>query len=150
MSNLSLPTITIPASDRRRLEKLARAAAEQGDTDALCLIGEINRAETVPDRAARLDSIATVGSWVTFWTDWGFPRETRQLVYPEDYTSDETQIPVLSPLGVALIGLKVGSQMPFFAAGRTHIVRVERVSRTEPNVIPPVSRARAQGRRALR
>jgi regulator of nucleoside diphosphate kinase len=141
VSNLSLPTVTIPASDRRRLEKLARAAAEQGDTDALCLIGEINRAETVPDRAARLDSIATVGSWVTFWTDWGFPRETRQLVYPEDYTSDETQIPVLSPLGAALIGLKVGSQMPFFAAGRTHIVRVERVSRTEPNVIPLLFRA---------
>src|SRR6185437_693185 len=135
VSNLSLPTITIPASDRRRLEKLARAAAEQGDTDALCLIGEINRAETVPDRAARLDSIATVGSWVTFWSDWGFPRETRQLVYPEDYTLDQTQLPVLSPLGAALVGLKVGSEIPFFAAGCTNIVRIDSVSRREPNEV---------------
>ena len=75
MSNQFLPTIMMPASDRQRLENLARAAAEQGDADALCLMGEINRAETVPDRAAQLDSIVTMGSWVTFWTNWGFPRE---------------------------------------------------------------------------
>ncbi|MEH2530822.1 regulator of nucleoside diphosphate kinase [Bradyrhizobium sp. AZCC 1588] len=141
MSNQFLPTITMSASDRRRLEKLARAAAEQGDTDALCLMGEINRAETIPDRAAQLDSVVTMGSWVTFWTNWGYPRETRRLVYPEDYTFEETQIPVLSPLGAALIGLKVGSQMPFFAAGCTHIVNVERVSRAEPNAIPLLFRA---------
>jgi len=136
VSNQFLPAIMVPASDRRRLEELARGAAEQGDADALSLLAEINRAKIVPDRAERLESIVTMGSWVTYWADWGGPRETRQLVYPEKYTSDGTQIPVLSPLGVALIGLKVGSRMPFFAAGRTHIVSVERVSRTEPNVIP--------------
>jgi regulator of nucleoside diphosphate kinase len=141
VSNQFSPAITVPASDRRRLEELARGAAEQGDTDALCLMGEINRANIVADSANALDSIVTMGSWVTYWTDWGFPRETRQLVYPEKYTSDGTQIPVLSPLGVALIGLKVGSRMPFFAAGRTHIVGVERVSRTEPSVIPLLFRA---------
>ena len=141
MSNQFLPTITMPATDRRRLEKLARAAAEQGDMDAICLMGEINRAETVPDRAVQLEFVVTMGSWVTFWTNWGFPRETRQLVYPEDYTFEETQIAVVSPLGAALIGLKVGSKMPFFAAGCTHIVNVERVGRTEPNVIPLLFRA---------
>jgi regulator of nucleoside diphosphate kinase len=141
MSNEFLPIITVPASDRRRLEDLARGAAEQGDTDARYLMGEINRANIVPDRAEALDSVVTMGSWVTYWTDWGLSRETRQLVYPDKYTSDESQIPVLSPLGVALIGLKVGSQISFFAAGRTHIVRVERVSRTEPNVIPLLFRA---------
>jgi regulator of nucleoside diphosphate kinase len=134
----------MPATDRRRLEKLARAAAEQGDTDAICLMGEINRAETVPDRAVQLGSVVTMGSWVTFWTNWGFPRETRQLVYPEDYTFEETQIPVLSPLGAALIGLKVGSQIPFFAAGCTHIINVERVSRTKQNVTPLPFRAAVQ------
>lgn len=141
MSNLSLPTIILPVSDRRRLEELARVAAEQGDTDAFFLAGELNRGETVPDRSARLESIVTMGSWVTFWTNWGFSRETRRLVYPEGRTSDETQISVLSPLGAALIGLKVGSQMPVFAAGCMYIVRVERVSRTEPNVIPRLFRA---------
>jgi regulator of nucleoside diphosphate kinase len=145
VSNQNRPTITMPASDRRRLERLARAAVKEGDPDALCLMGEINRAGTVPDRAAQLDTVVTMGSWVTFWTNWGFPRETRQLVYPEEYRSEETQIPVLSPLGAALIGLKVGSQMPFFAGGHTHIVNVERVSRTEPNVIALLFRAPVHG-----
>jgi regulator of nucleoside diphosphate kinase len=131
--NISLPNVTIPASDHRRLERLARVAAKQGDTDALFLMDEIRRAEVVPDRAAQLDSVVTMGSWVTFWTNWGFPRETRQLVYPEDYRSDQSQIPVLSPLGAALVGLKVGSEVPFFAAGCTNVVRIESVSRREPN-----------------
>ena len=117
MNNLSIPDVTLPASDHRRLERLAQVGAAQGDADARFLLSEINRAEIVPDRAARLDRIVTMGSWVTFWITWGFPRETKQLVYPEDYTSERTQIPVLSPLGAALVGLKVGSEIPFFTAG---------------------------------
>jgi regulator of nucleoside diphosphate kinase len=68
---------------------------------------------------------------VTFWIIGGFPRDTRQLVYPEDYTSERTQIPVMSALGAALVGLKVGSEIPFFTAGRANVVRIERVSRGE-------------------
>jgi regulator of nucleoside diphosphate kinase len=133
VNNPSIPDITLPASDHRRLERLALVGANQGDVDARFLLSEINRAEVVPDRAARLDSIVTMGSWVTFWINWGFPRETRQLVYPEDYTSERTQIPVMSPLGAALVGLKVGSEIPFFPAGRTNVVRIESVSRFDPN-----------------
>ena len=133
MNNLSIPAVTLPASDHRRLERLAQAGADQGDADARFLLSEINRAEIVPDRAARLDRIVTMGSWVTFWITWGFPRETKQLVYPEDYTSERTQIPVTSPLGAALVGLKVGSEIPFFTAGRTNVVRIDRVNRGDPN-----------------
>ena len=133
MHNSSVPDITLPASDHRRLERLARMGADQGDVDARFLLIEINRAEVVPDRAARLDSIVTMGSWVTFWINWGFPSETRQLVYPEDYTSERTQISVMSPLGAALVGLKVGREIPVLTAGRTNVVRIESVSRTDPN-----------------
>jgi regulator of nucleoside diphosphate kinase len=129
----SIPDITLPASDYRRLERLAQVGADRGDVDARFLLNEINRAEVVPDRGARLDSIVTMGSWVTFWFNWGFPRETRQLVYPEDYKCERTQIPVTSPLGAALVGLKVGSEIPFFTAGRTNVVRIESVSRGDPN-----------------
>jgi regulator of nucleoside diphosphate kinase len=131
VNNTFFPNVTLPASDHRRLERLAKMRTDQGDVDARFLLSEINRADVVPDRAARLDSIVTMGSWVTF--SWGFPRETRQLVYPEDYTSERTQIPVTSPLGAALVGLKVGSEIPFFAAGRTNVVKIQRVSREEPN-----------------
>lgn len=133
MNNLFIPDVILPASDHRRLERLAQVGADQGDVDAHFLFSEINRAEVVPDRAARLDRIVTMGSWVTFWINWGFPRETRQLVYPEDYTSERTQIPVMSPLGAALVGLKVGSEIPFFTSGRTNLVRIERVSRSDSN-----------------
>jgi regulator of nucleoside diphosphate kinase len=132
VKNTSIPDITLPASDHRRLERLAQVGSEQGDADARFLLVEINRAEVVPDRAARLDSIVTVGSWVTFWINGGFPRETRQLVYPENYTCERTQIPVMSPLGAALVGLKVGSEIPFSTAGRTNLVKIESVSRRDP------------------
>ena len=73
MNNPLFPNVTFPASDHRRLERLAHVGANQGDADTRFLLGEINRAEVVPDRAARLDSIVTMGSWVTFWINWGFP-----------------------------------------------------------------------------
>ena len=133
MNNLSIPDVILPASDHRRLERLAQAVADQGDVGAHFLLSEINRAEIVPDGAAKLDGIVTMGSWVTFWITWGFPRETMQLVYPEDYASERTQIPVTSPLGAALVGMKVGSEIPFFTAGRTNVVRIERISRGEAN-----------------
>ncbi|MBR0843421.1 GreA/GreB family elongation factor [Bradyrhizobium liaoningense] len=69
---------------------------------------------------------------MTFWINWGFPRGTRQLVYPEEYTSERTQIPVMSPLGAALVGPKVGSAIPFFTAGRTNVVTIESVSWADP------------------
>jgi regulator of nucleoside diphosphate kinase len=132
VNNSSSPDIILPVSDHRRLERLARVGAHQDDADARFLLAEINRAEVVPDRAARLDSVVTMGSWVTFWISCGFPPETRQLVYPEDYTSERSQISVISPLGAALIGLSVGSEIPFFAAGRTGLVKIESVSRRDP------------------
>jgi len=135
VNNLSIPVVTLPASDHRRLERLGQVGATQGDADARFLLSEINRAEIVPDRAARLDSVVTMGSWVTFRITGGFPRETKQLVYPEDYTSERTQISVMSRLGVALLGLKVGSEIPFFTAGRTNVVRIECVSRDDPNSV---------------
>ena len=135
---LPLPKIVLSASDYPRLEKLARVAAQQGDMSAMFLVTEINRAEVVPDDAREIDSIVTIGSWITYWTNWGFPRKTVQLVWPEDCTSDLAQISVLSPLGAALIGLHVGDQMPFFVAGCMNVVRIESVTGPESNVVPLV------------
>jgi regulator of nucleoside diphosphate kinase len=86
MQNQLLPDIIIPESDYRCLERLALTAAERDEPDAKFLVSEINRAKIVPDQAVQLDSIVTMGSWVTYWINWGFPRQTRQLVYPEEST----------------------------------------------------------------
>ena len=84
---LPLPKIALTASDYPRLEKLARVAAQRADMDAMFLKIEINRAEIVPDDARDIESIATIGSRIAYWTNWGVPRKTVQLVWPEDCTS---------------------------------------------------------------
>ena len=135
---LPFPRIVLPASDYPRLEQLARVAVMEGDTSAMFLMVEINRAEIIPDDACDTASIVTIGSWITYWTNWGVPRKTMQLVWPEECTSDLAQISVLSPLGAALIGLHVGDQMPYFVAGCMNVVRIEGVAGSASNVVPLV------------
>jgi transcription elongation GreA/GreB family factor len=131
-----LPTIALTASDYPRLERLARVAAQQGDMDAIFLLDEINRAIIVTDDDPQVKSIVTIGSWVTYWTNWEDPKRTAQLVWPEDRTSDLMQVSVLSGLGAALLGLRAGDQMPYFVAGCMRIVKIQSVNRYEPRVVP--------------
>lgn len=133
---LPLPAIALTASDYPRLEKLARVAAQQGDVDAMFLLIEINRAEIIPDEARDAESVVTIGSWVTYWSNWGAPRKTVKLVWPEDRTSDLARISVLSGLGAALLGLRVGDKMPYFVAGCMNVVRIESVNGSDTNVVP--------------
>jgi regulator of nucleoside diphosphate kinase len=140
---LPLPKIVLSASEYPRLEQLARVAAQRGDASAMFLMVEINRAEIIPDDARDIQSIITIGSWITYWTNWGVARKTVQLVWPEDCTSDLAQISVLSPLGAALIGLHVGDQMPCFVAGCMNVVRIESVTGPESNVVPLVRAAKS-------
>lgn len=133
---LPLPKITLTASDYPRLEQLARAAARQGDMDAVFLMSEINRAEIVPDDMDDAVSLVTVGSWVDYCTNRGVPQKTARLVWPEDQSSDLARVSVLSSLGAAMIGLRVGDQMPYFVGGCLNIVRIQNVKRSETNVVP--------------
>ncbi len=139
---LPLPKIALNASDYPRLEQLARRAAQRGDPDGVFLLGEINRADIVPDALDDLPSRVTVGSWVTFGTNWGVPRRTVHLVWPEECWSDPARISVLSPLGAALIGLRVGDHMPYLVAGCLNVVRVQNVASSSPNVVPLVRPSR--------
>lgn len=100
------------------------------------LWAEINRAKIVADDSHDIESIVTMGSWVSFGMDWGVPRKTVQLVWPEDRTSDLARISVLSGLGAALLGLRIGDQMPYFVAGCMNVVRIEGVNGSGPNVVP--------------
>jgi regulator of nucleoside diphosphate kinase len=139
---MPLPEVAIRASEYQRLESIARVAAGRGAIEALFLLGELARATCVPDEEHDPDFLRTrvrMGSWITYWTEAGtkgVPRNTRQLVYPDQYKSSKWHLSVLSPLGAALIGLRVGSQMPFFHKGSMHHVRVERVDKPSSNVVP--------------
>jgi transcription elongation GreA/GreB family factor len=133
---LPLPKIALIASDYPRLEQVARHAAQKGDLDGIFLMGEINRAAIVPDEAPETRSLVTIGSWITFWSNWGVARRTVQLVWPGECWSDPASVSVLTPLGAALIGLQAGDQMPYFVAGCLNVVRVESVNQSGPNVVP--------------
>ncbi|HKU08204.1 MAG TPA: GreA/GreB family elongation factor [Bradyrhizobium sp.] len=133
---LPLPNIAITASDHVRLERLARVARHQGNLDALFLMGEINRAEIVADDVKDVALLVKMESWVTYRTNWGVPSKTAQLVWPEDRGFDLARISVLSPLGAALIGLRVGDQMPYFVGAGLNVVTIEGVGRSPPNVVP--------------
>lgn len=130
-----LPKITLIASDYPRLEQLARCAAQQGDPAGIFLMGEIDRAEILPEESKDLGSLVTIGSWVNYSIAWGVPPTTAQLVWPEQRRSTAARIPVLSSLGAALIGLRAGDEMPYFVAGSLNLVRIHSVSRSEPNVV---------------
>ena len=127
---MPLPSIALTASDHPRLKKLARIAAQQGEKDATFLLAEISRAIVVSDDARQVKSLVTIGSWVTYWTNRGIRRKTVQLVWPEDFTSDPSQVSVLSGLGAALVGLRAGDRMPYFVAGDMDVIRIESVSRS--------------------
>lgn len=133
---LPLPNIALTASDYPRLEELARRAVQKGDLDGSLLMSEINRADIVPDDWDEVRSLVTMGSWVTYCTNWDVPRRTVQLVWPEECWSGPARISVLTPLGAALIGLKTGDQMPYFVAGCLNVARVQNVVQSSPNVIP--------------
>ena len=104
--------------------------------DGVFLLVQINRAEIVSDDNPELESTVTVGSWVTYWANWGVSQKKVQLVWPEDYAFDLAQISVLSGLGAALLGLRVGDQMPYFVAGCANIVRVQNITKPESRVAP--------------
>jgi regulator of nucleoside diphosphate kinase len=128
---MSLPSIALTASDYPRLDTLARVAAQQGDASGAFLLAEIDRAIIVSDNAPEVKSLVAIGSWVEFWTNWGIRRRTVQLVWPEDVTSNPAQLSVLSGLGAALVGLRVGDHMPYFVAEGMDVLRIESVNQAE-------------------
>lgn len=108
-----LPQIYISQSDRKRLLKLASTAYAHKDRTAPFLSAELRRAQYyAPDEITR--TVVKVGDRVRYQLDWGPVSPSCELVYPEDFTGEAGQISLLSPIGVALLGLPVGARMPVF------------------------------------
>jgi hypothetical protein len=47
------------------------------------------------------------------------------LVHPPNLLCGETEVSVISPLGTALLGLRVGAVMPFIEGGERQSMKVE-------------------------
>lgn len=124
------PNITIGDADYRKLVSLAMAGpadADEGDE----LYGELERARVIPQRKLGGD-VVRMGSSLTYRADSGAERSVT-LVYPADADISAGKISVLTPIGTALIGLRVGQSITWTARdGHHHVL-------TLLSVAPPVA-----------
>lgn len=103
-----LPKIHLDKTLVGRLEALAASVMRRSPDVGERLIDEIARARLVAPDKMRGD-VVTIGSEVTY-RDLGMDRQhSVTLVYPEDADIDRGRISVLTPVGVALLGLSPGA-----------------------------------------
>ena len=116
---LTLPSVRLPTEDWVRLMSFAFDAANDSHPVGTFLRAEVHRA-IVTDQTD--EDVVDLNTWVTYRIDWD-ATESRIIVHPGDYLPGGPYLSVLSPLGAALIGIRVGDHMPFLDSGkRPHLV----------------------------
>ena len=129
------PAIVVGQSEHGKLARLAEAAVDRTPEVAEELLRELDRARLVADAKVR-DDVVRMGSTLSYVTDTGESR-TVTLVYPGEADIEAGKISIMTPIGVALIGLSPGQAIDWEARdGRVHRLTVERVS-------PPAENGRA-------
>ena len=124
----SLPRILISKAEERRLTAIATAASQSQPEVAATLLGELERADVVPDSSMPSDVIR-IGSIIEFEVD-DCRRLKVQLVLPKNADILAGRISVLTPVGAALIGLSPGQLMEWTGNdGKERVLRVLAVSR---------------------
>lgn len=107
-TNNRLPKIHLDKTLVGRLEALASSMMRHSPEVGERLMDEIARVKLVAPEKLRGD-IVTIGSEVTY-RDLGSDRvQTVILTYPEEADIDLHRISVLTPIGVALLGLSAGA-----------------------------------------
>ncbi|WP_299812345.1 nucleoside diphosphate kinase regulator [uncultured Roseibium sp.] len=120
------PGITVTRSDHERLWLLAEAHASRDEDLAEVLLGELERARVVED--ARISAnVVRMGSTLRFTSDLGEDRRVT-LVFPGEADIAEGKVSILTPIGVALIGLSEGQSIDWEdRGGRIHRLTVQSV-----------------------
>jgi len=104
------PRITLTAEDNDRLSSLVRAAMGKMPEIASCLADELDRASVLPKRKVAADTVR-MGSHLEYRDETLGTVRTATLVYPDEADISQGKVSVLTPIGVALIGLKVGQSI---------------------------------------
>ena len=101
------PHITVSSLDMARLEALFDALPSTHGERDFHLMDELGRADVV-DPEEVPPNVVTMNSTVRFAVDRPAREFCMTLVYPKDVAFGSDRLSVLSPIGSALIGLKVG------------------------------------------
>lgn len=107
-----MPKIILDKTLINRLESLASSMMRRSPTLAERMMEELARAKLVAPEKLRSD-IVTIGSAVTYRDLTSDRIRTVVLCYPEDEDIDQGRISVLTPVGVALLGLSAGATIPW-------------------------------------
>jgi len=120
------PAIVMTRSDHGSLTRLAESFANQNADLADELFAELDRARVVADADLRPD-VVRIGSTLRFTSDTGDDR-TVTLVFPGEADIAEGKISILTPIGIALIGLSAGQAIDWTGRnGHVHRLSVESV-----------------------
>jgi regulator of nucleoside diphosphate kinase len=125
---VELPQVTIATHDYNRLMSLAAMDPHQRGPRRQFLLSELRRAELCHPDALPEDVVST-NAKVTYRLNGRGRPMAHVLVHPEDLLWPGAELSVLTPLGTALLGLRVGDRMPFRTGrdGPVHEVEVEDV-----------------------
>lgn len=125
-------TITMTRSDHGRLSRLAESFT-RNPAVADQLLAELERARVVEDERIGAD-VVRMGSVLRFTTDTGESRRVT-LVFSGEADIAAGKVSILTPIGVALIGLSVGQSIAWTTRdGRTHRLTIESI---EPAAAQP-------------
>lgn len=121
-----LPPVHILEREYERLSDIV--CSSPVETEAIALLWQELRRATlvsasdVPDRLVRMTSVVR-------YTDLASGEEaTAQLVYPGSEAAEESDAPITSPLGAALIGLQPGAVFQWTSpGGQARAIRIEEV-----------------------
>jgi regulator of nucleoside diphosphate kinase len=119
-----LPPITLAANDYNRLMFTAMMQQKHNSRASDFLLEELRRAKVCHPSALPEDVVST-NCRVIFRIDDEPRSRAHLLVHPDDLISPGAEISVTTPLGTALLGLRVGDRMPFVEDGTLHEVVVE-------------------------
>ncbi|MGO4526623.1 GreA/GreB family elongation factor [Microvirga sp. 2MCAF35] len=119
-----LPPITIATCDYNRLLSTVMIQQENNRPASDFLLEELRRAKVCHPSELPEDVVST-NCRVIFRIDDEPKSRAHLLVHPEDLTWPDAEISVTTPLGTALLGLRVGDRMTFVDGDRIREVRVE-------------------------
>ena len=128
-SSRAKPAISITRGDHARLTRLVDSLPEGPVTEELA--PELDRARLIADDNSG-PSRVRIGSTLSYSTDTGETR-TVTLVLPGEADIALGKVSILTPIGVALIGLSAGQSIDWTARdGRKHRLTVDHVGDAAP------------------
>ena len=132
------PRIVINADDLAHIEALAEGAMQRNPALADRLLDELGRARIVAP-AKMPANVVSIGSTVTYRDESTGLEKTVTLVFPEDADITRQRVSVMTPIGVALLGLAEGAEFYWDTRdNQRRMLSVTKVEQAAPSDGPEV------------